>query len=133
MQRGVQLSAALRYGSGNDAQGLVLELGARYERELTPLWRLGFGLGTSWANAQYMQTYFGVTDTQSQQSGLAAYTPGAGWRDLSANVGLGYALAPGVTVAAGVSASSLVADAKNSPVVSAANRVGASLSIRYAF
>lgn len=133
LDRAVQLSTAVRYGSGNDSQGMVAEFGARYSRDLAPLWRLGLGLGTSWANANYMQTYFGVTDTQAGQSKFAVYTPGSGFRDVSANVTLSYALAPGISLSGGVSASSLVGDAKDSPVVSSASRVSGSLSVRYAF
>ena len=133
LDRAVQLSTALRYGSGNDRQGLVAEFGARYSRDLAPLWSLGLGVGTSWANAQYMQTYFGVTDAQAQQSKYAVYTPGAGFRDVSANVTLSYALAPGISLSGGVSASSLLGDAKESPVVSSGSRVSGSLSVRYAF
>jgi len=133
MGRDADVAAALRYGSGNDAQGLVVELGAHYSLNLAPQWKLGFGVGTSWANAPYLQTYFGVTDAQSNQTGFAAYTPTGGFRDVSANLTLSYALTPEISLAGGVSASSLLGEASNSPIVSSGNRVAGSLSIRYAF
>ncbi len=127
------VAAALRYGSGNDGQGMVVELGAHYTMHLAPQWTLRFGAGTAWANAPYLQTYFGVTDAQSAQTGFAAYSPAGGFRDVSANLTLSYALTHQVSLAGGVSASSLVGDASNSPIVSSGKRVAGSLSIRYAF
>lgn len=131
--RAVQLSSSVRYGSGNDRLGLVVDLGAGYNMDVAPDWKLGVGVGTSWANADYMQTYFGVTQSQSGHTGFAVYTPGAGFRDLTSSLTLGYALAPGLTVSGGLAASTLVGDARNSPIVSSSNRVSASLSVRYAF
>lgn len=133
LERDVQLSSSLRYGSGNDRQGLVVDVGAAYSTDLAPRWKLGIGVGASWANAPYMQTYFGVSDTQSSQAGFAVYTPGAGLRDLTSNLTLGYALAPWLTLAGGLAASTLLGDARNSPIVQSSNRVSASLSLRYAF
>lgn len=45
-------------------------------------WLFSVGPGLTWANGVYTRTLFGVTPDESAASGLPAYSPGAGIRDL---------------------------------------------------
>jgi outer membrane scaffolding protein for murein synthesis (MipA/OmpV family) len=132
-ERHWRLSSVLRYGSGETGQGATANFGASYALDIAPQWRLDVGLSTTWANAQNMQSYFGVTAAQSQQSGHAVYAPASGIRDVGASLNLGYRLTPRISVSAGLQASSLVGDAKNSPIVTSPQTVSGSLSLGYAF
>lgn len=131
--RNLRLSSVLRYGSGDAGEGATANFGANYTLDIAPKWRLDWGVSTTWANSQYMKSYFGVSTTQAQQSGHAAYTPGAGISDVGTSVNLSYQLAPNISITGGLKASSLVGDARHSPIVTSPQSVSGSLSLGYAF
>ncbi len=133
LDRHWRLTSLLRYGSGDTGQGATANLGVNYTLPIAPHWRLDGGASTTWANAQSMQSYFGVTASQSQQSGNAVYSPSAGLRDLSASLKLGYQITPQINVSGGLSATSLMGDARNSALVTRPDTVSANLSVGYAF
>ena len=127
------LTSSLRYGSGVDRNGLLLDLGAVYSTELAPRWRLGLGAATTYASADYQQSYFGVTPRQAISSGYKAYTPGAGLRDLRLNVSLAHGFSQRVGVFAALSAGQLLGDAKASPLTREASSVGVVAAVTYSF
>ena len=126
-------SSSLRYGSGNDKNGALLDLGVGSAHVLAPQWRLGLGLGATLTNAAYQQSYFGVTAAQALRSGYAVYTPGAGLRDLRANAALTYAINPQMSLTTAVSVSSLVGDAKDSPLTRKATAASVVVAFGYGF
>ena len=127
------LTSSLRYGSGNDRRGMVIDIGAAYSTMLAPQWRLGVGVAGSYVNADYMQAYYGITPAQSARSGYASASVSAGLRDVRANAALTYLLSPRVSVTTAVSASSLQGDAKDSPLIRQRNAVGGLVSVLYRF
>lgn len=131
--RDIVLTSSLRYGAGNDRNGLLLDLGAVYSISLAPQWRLGLGVAGTYANAEYTQTYFGVDAAQAGRSGYAPYSPEAGVRDVRANVALSYQLSPKVIFTGALSAVSLQGDAKRSPLVRDRSTVNAIVGVSYAF
>lgn len=68
--------------------GSLGELGAARSWTLSPDTRLHFGAGLSFGSDTYMQSWYGVTPTQSQRSGYPVYTPGNGLRDVAAGLTL---------------------------------------------
>jgi outer membrane scaffolding protein for murein synthesis (MipA/OmpV family) len=128
-----RLSSVLRYGSGDTGQGLSANFGANYTMDIAPKWRLDLGVATTWANSQYMQSYFGVSTTQSPQSGHAVYSPTSGTRDVSSSLNLSYQVTPKISVSGGLKVSSLVGDARDSPVVTSPQSGSGSLTVGYAF
>lgn len=133
VSRDVFLTSSLRYGSGNDRKGIVLDLGAGYSTVLAPNWRLGVGVAASVVNQKYMQSYFGVDAAQASSSGYPLYTPSAGMRDVRANASLTYRVNDKVGITGAVSLSSLQGDAKNSPVVRRNSTANGVLAASYAF
>lgn len=131
--RNWRLSSVLRYGSGDTGEGALANFGANYAMDIAPQWRLDLGLATTWANSPSMQSNFGVTTTQSQQSGHAVYSPAAGLRDVTSSLNLSYQITPQISVSGGLKATSLLGDARNSPLVTSPHSVSGSLSIGYAF
>jgi outer membrane scaffolding protein for murein synthesis (MipA/OmpV family) len=128
-----RLSSVLRYGSGDTGQGATANFGANYAIDIAPQWQLNVGVSTTWANASYMQSYFGVNAAQSLTSGHAEYSPASGIRDVGTGLNLSYQLTPNISVSGGLQASSLVGAAKNSPIVTSPKSVSGSLSVGYAF
>ncbi len=116
VNRETSLTTSLRYGSGNDSKGLLVDVGANYVRELAPQWRLGLRVAATYANGEYMQSYFGVDAAQSLASGYTAYKPGAGIRDVRAGVLVSYQLNPNMMIVSALSLSSLQGDANSSPL-----------------
>lgn len=133
LNKEITLTSSLRYGSGNDRNGMVIDLGAGYSTKLSPLWRLGFGASMTLANQDYMQSYFGVTAAQSASSGYAAYRPGFGLRDVRANASVSYQITPSVSILTTVSVSSLQGDAKDSPLTRQATSVTGVAAVSYEF
>ena len=133
LTRDLRLTSVLRYGSGESRQGATANLGVNYSLDLAPQWRLGLGASATWANAQYMQSYYGVTATQAQQSGHAEYSPTSGISEVSTSLNLSYQVTPKIVLTGGLRASNLVGDAKNSPVTTNPQSVSGNLSIGYAF
>jgi outer membrane scaffolding protein for murein synthesis (MipA/OmpV family) len=127
------LTSSLRYGAGDDGRGLVVDLGIGYASSLAAQWRLGVGAAVSVTNAAYQQSFFGVTTAQAASSGYPVYTPGAGLRDARANVALTYLVNRRTVVTAALSASTLLGDARDSPLVRSNATLTGVLGVSYGF
>jgi outer membrane scaffolding protein for murein synthesis (MipA/OmpV family) len=133
LDRNLRLTSVLRYGAGESGQGATANLGVNYSLDIAPQWRLGLGASATWANSQYMQSYFGVNATQSQQSGHAVYSPSSGIDEVTTSLNLSYQVTPKISLSGGLKASNLVGDARNSPIATNPQSVSGSLSVGYAF
>ncbi|MCV2353473.1 MipA/OmpV family protein [Paucibacter sp. B2R-40] len=133
LPQGLFFTSSLRYGAGANNKGLIIDLGAGYLSEIAPNWHLGAGLGLTLANAHYMQSFFGVSADQSAASGYGVYAASAGARDARANVALSYSIDKRCTVTAALSVSSLLADAKDSPLTRKRSAEMGVIALSYAF
>lgn len=131
--RGLTLNSSVRYGSGKDRDGLLVDVGASWSMALAPGLRLGASVAGSWANARQLADYFGVDAAQSALSGYGRYEPDAGWRDLRAGVSLLYRLTPEWTVSGSITQSALQGEAKRSPIVRESRTTSALLALGYSF
>lgn len=129
--QGVSITTSVRYGAGVDNNGLLVDLGAGYSTTIAPKWRLRAGTMITLANAHYMRSFFGVTSAQSAASGYATYLPEAGARDVRASLALTYAFDQKTSLTAAVSASSLLDDARDSPLTR--NRTSGSGVVAFAY
>ena len=129
----VFLTSSLRYGAGNGGRGLVLDLGAGWSTQLAAQWRMVLGGAVTAVNADYMQSFFGVTPKQSAASGYTVYTPSAGVRDLRANFSLNYFINREMTLTGALSVSALQGDAKSSPLTRQATSTSGVLALSYSF
>ena len=75
------------------------------------------GLGTTYGNDSYMNTYFGVTPEDTQASGLQTYEAGSGFRDARVWVTAMFHFNPQWHLGLGVMYSGLFDEAGNSPIV----------------
>ncbi|WP_170211817.1 MipA/OmpV family protein [Rhodoferax bucti] len=130
---GFAAKTSLRAGSGVDSKGALWDLGLEYGHALGASWRLGSELTATYANADYLQSYFGVTAKQAQASGYAVYTPSAGMRDVSARVSLTYLISPQWSLTGGLRHTQLLGDAKDAPMVRKTSANTALLALNYAF
>ncbi len=85
------------------------------------------------ANARYAQSWFGVTPTQSFDSGLPVFTPGGGVRDFGIHASLTYFYTQHFLLRALVSAKELAGDMSNSPIVQDKRQVLFGVGLAYHF
>jgi MipA family protein len=131
IQPGLSLGSSLSYGSGNDKDGLLLDMSLRSQMSLGGPHRLFGSAGLTFANQAAMQSQFGVSADQSISSGYSIYTPGAGLRDVSLNVGYGYAFNPSTSLQLGLNVRALQGDAKNSPLTRSSTGTSLNLGLIY--
>jgi outer membrane scaffolding protein for murein synthesis (MipA/OmpV family) len=131
--RSLTLSSSLRYGSGNERDGLLVDLGAGWSTSLSPSVQLSTSLATTWANASNLQDYFGIDAAQSLRSGYGIYRPGSGPRDVRVGATLRYRLTPAWGVTASLTHTELLGDAKNSPIVREQGTTSALFTVGYSF
>jgi outer membrane scaffolding protein for murein synthesis (MipA/OmpV family) len=83
-----QLQSALRYGSGYDRDGALLDAGASYDIFQRDHVAVTVAGSASFANAAYMQSFYGVSGAQSARSGYPEYHPHSGmqWHVLELSV-----------------------------------------------
>jgi outer membrane scaffolding protein for murein synthesis (MipA/OmpV family) len=130
---GVNVTSSVRYGAGLGGKGLVVDLGAGYSTAVAAQWRLGVGAGLSLVNADYMQSYFGITAAQAAASGYPTYSPEGGARTGRVNTTLTYLASARVALTAGLSTSTLLGDAADSPLVRRKTSLTGLLAAAYAF
>ena len=131
--RALTFNSSLRYGSGEDRDGLVADVGLNTGTQIAPRLRLGVGLGATWVNRAWMQSYFGVTPEQSARSGYAVSTVGAGVRDVKLSTSLIYFISHDWSASLILSATSLQGDAKDSVIVRERTPVTGILAVGYRF
>jgi MipA family protein len=73
--------------------------------------------GITYADAKATRTYFGVTAAEATRSGLVAFNPGGGIRDVSSGLTIGYQFSKRWGIVANTNYSYLVGDAGKSPII----------------
>lgn len=127
------LSAGLRLGSGNSAKGGLFNVGASYDILLAPATRMNINVEASFANADYMQAYFGVSAAQGSTSGYKRYTPNSGLRDVTVGLGLQHDISPEWMLFARLNSTKLSKAAKDSPLVRKTTSQSTFAGIAYRF
>lgn len=134
-QGAVQLDLTMVHDISNTHNGLLATGSASYAAVQNRDIFLSFDLQTSWASADYSRTYFGIDQNGATASGLAAYTPGSGFRDVGGGVTAGYWFSERFGVIARAGATYLVGDIADSPIVDEGSRwqpaAGLMLSFRF--
>ncbi len=110
-------------------------LGATVENRVAPNLNLRVRVGTTYADEDYMQDYFGVSAAQSANSGagLASYDAEAGFKDVFVDLGATYDIDSHWSVLAGVGYKRLIGDAADSPVIETEDQFFARFGFTYRF
>jgi outer membrane protein len=74
--------------TGNAHEGWLGTARGGYNYVASKSWTLSFGLSTTYANDDYMSTYFGVTGADSTRSGLRTFNADAGIKDVGFDLGI---------------------------------------------
>lgn len=121
-------------GSGRDRHGASWTVGLQHvSRSLAPHHRLSLAADLTVVNRSYNESYFGVSEHDSLNSGNGPYAPGGGVRDVALSARWNWALSPNWMVSSALRAARLQGDARRSPLVERANNVTVSTGLAYRF
>lgn len=129
----ITLNSALRFGNGDNRDGLLVDIGASWSTLIGQRMRLSTSAAATWANSKYQQSYFGVNTKQSLQSAYRVYTPDAGLRDARIGLSLSYRLTPTWGLTSVITHTELMGDAKRSPIVRDRGVTSAVLALSHSF
>jgi outer membrane protein len=126
--------AALRRGFGGH-EGWVGEAGVDVILDPTPQFELSIGPRVSFASNDYLDTYLGVTASQSAASGLGEFDPDGGVKGIGAAVITRYQLTRHWAIVGRGGYERLIGDAADSPIadLGSENQFTAALGLTYRF
>ena len=101
---------------GDNGQGTLAELGLNANWAVSRQLVLSAGPSVTWANGEYMQTFFGIDALQSEHSGRPQYRAGGGVSSVGFGVNARYRFDEHWGLGAFASTSQLQGDAKDSPI-----------------
>ncbi len=134
-QGSLQLDLTAVHDVSRTHNGLLATASASYAAVRRPNTVVTLDVQTTWANADYARTYFGISPADAATSGLGAYRPGSGIRDVGAGVSAGYYFDRHLGVIARAGATYLVGAVGDSPVTDQGSRWqplgGLTLSYRF--
>jgi outer membrane protein len=121
--------------SAHGGYGATLALATKYKLVLDARDNVAFEADSTFANKQSMQTFFGVTSTQSAHSeaGLPAYSPSAGFKRVSTSATWVHILTPAWSVNGSVGVGRLLGDASASPVTEHSTWLFGGVGVAYSF
>jgi outer membrane scaffolding protein for murein synthesis (MipA/OmpV family) len=97
--------------------GFVLTLSGGYTWQVNNSWTLSLGASTSYADDDYMSSFFDVDLRDSQRSGLSTYDADSGFKDVGCTVAAVYKWTDLWSVRTSAGFTRLLNDAEDSPVV----------------
>jgi outer membrane scaffolding protein for murein synthesis (MipA/OmpV family) len=118
-----------------DVDGYQIRFGAEIERPVSERVILTGRIGATYADENYMQVFFGVTDEQAGDSPIFtdSFDADAGFKDVHAQVGLKADLDDRWSARASLHYSHLLGDAADSPVVESEDQFTGLLGLSYRF
>jgi outer membrane protein len=118
-----------------DVDGGQLKLGLEYKGKAAHNVSFTAGVGTTYADEEYMQAYFGVTAAQAARSraGLAAFDADAGFKDVYVSLGTKVTLSPRWSFSVNGRYAHLIGDAADSPVIETESQFSGSAGFTYRF
>ena len=119
---------ALNRGGGNFAEASLIR-----EHRVSPFTTWQVAASVSMAGPRYMQSYFGITEEQSQRTGYPVYSPGFGLRDAGLTIGARSELGPHWIALGGLGVSRLLGPTVDSPIVKQATSWGVNAGLAWRF
>ncbi|MGK2909146.1 MAG: MipA/OmpV family protein [Sphingobium sp.] len=140
---GARLFASLRTGGfvatlgGTRAfggtKGTIVDASLSYPAQISSRFTLIPTIGTTWADRKHSDRYFGITSAESLASGLPGFDAGSGFKDISGALTASYRLTDHITLSATGVVTSLLGDAKDSPLVEKKTQPSGILALAYSF
>ncbi|WP_225773439.1 MipA/OmpV family protein [Inquilinus sp. Marseille-Q2685] len=115
------------------SEGLQIRPGVSVKMPLSDTWTLSSGISATWADDDYMQTFFGVSPAQSRKSGLEHFDAGSGFKSVDFQIGLRWAFSENWFAMANVGVGVLLGDAADSPITESEVQPSVGLAVGYRF
>jgi outer membrane protein len=116
---------------GGAGHGSVVDIELAKSHSITANLGVRAGVGTTWTNAHYMRTFFGVDAQQSARSGLPMFTPDSGFSSARLFFSAQYAVRPHWLVSGQTYVGRLRGDAADSPITQKRNYAGGGVFLAY--
>ena len=120
----------------DEHEGYIVTLNGAYAARVSDVLTLTFGAAATYADSDYMDTYFSIDGDNATRSGLRRYDAGSGLKDIGLTLGANYRLGGSWGLIGSLSYFRLLGDAEDSPVVDDEgdkNQYGAALAVTYSF
>ncbi|WP_162914277.1 MipA/OmpV family protein [Taklimakanibacter lacteus] len=98
-------------------EGLLAEATTGVAFALTENLRSSLEASASWADSNYMETYFGISSSQAASSGYGEYEADSGFKDAGVTFGLDYRITESIGIGGRAQYKRLLGDAADSPIV----------------
>ncbi len=121
---------------GDEYGGWLAMASARYWYPISKPLDVLIGLGTTYGNSQFMDTYFGVSSADAARTGLSRFDADNGFRDVNIPAALVFHFSENWHLAAGVKYFRLLDDASDSPITDdrgSADQVFAGFGVAYSW
>ena len=128
------LDASKDVGDGHDGTQIAVSAGYRRPVLGDLIWSMG--LSATYADDNYMESYFTIDADNAARSGLARFDAEGGFKDVGLSTSLSYNFAESWRVTGMLSYTRLIGDAADSPVVAdrgSENQLFGGLAVGYAF
>lgn len=132
-QFGVEATVGVTKIITGSTEGMVADASLSYPIMVSQRFMLVPSIGTTWGDKKHNNRYFGITQRQSTASGLQQYTAGSGFIDAKAEVGVMYRVTDRITLGASGGVTTLMGDAKDSPIVKEKTRPFGLVFVGYSF
>ncbi|API53353.1 MltA-interacting MipA family protein [Rhizobium leguminosarum] len=127
----IELTAGIdKIIGGSD--GVTGTFGAEYSH-MVGQFIFSAGASATWADKNYMKSYFGVTPLQSARSGLAVYDAGAGFKRIDLSASVTYLASEHWFIRGQAELGILTGDAQDSPVVQKDTQPSVMMFVGYKF
>lgn len=114
-------------------KGFVADASLSYPIMVSQKLMFNPSIGTTWANEKHLNRYFGVNARQSFASGLPRYRLNSGIVDVKAELGAQYRLTDSIGIGLAGGVTTLMGDAKDSPIVKKRTRPYGIFFVSYGF
>ena len=127
------LSGDLRQDTADGHEGLVGRAALTYRNSLSENLTGTIGPSITWADGDYMQSFFGVDAGQSARSGLSRFDASSGIKNYALNATLTYAMTDSWSVTGIARYARLAGDAADSPIIKDENQMFSGFHVAYQF
>lgn len=97
--------------------GYLVTLGGSYRQTVSEIFKITYGISTTYASDNYMDTYFSVDVSNRGTSTLTSYTADGGFKDVGLNVAADYEFSEKWSIVGNLGYKYLMGDAADSPIV----------------
>ncbi|MGM0421616.1 MAG: MipA/OmpV family protein [Pseudomonadota bacterium] len=129
----VTVSGGITQFVGDDNEGLIVDAKLSKRIPLSRQLSITPSLSTTWADDEYMDTFFGVDSGQASRSQFAQYNADSGFKDISLGLNAMYFLNRNWFIMGGGKIKQLLNDAADSPVSQNDTNVSLMSAVGYRF